>query len=111
MAAVRVDVERLHKSVDERRLARGLSWRQVAAETDLSTSTLSRLARGYRPDVDGFASLVSWLGEEADAFFIRSRSAEESGPAQRFLAGLDGIADLPGDEGETWDIDAVVYGQ
>ncbi len=50
-----------------------MSWRDVARETGVSAATLSRLAQGKRPDVDGFAALVAWLGLSADDFLRPGR--------------------------------------
>jgi transcriptional regulator with XRE-family HTH domain len=66
----RLNVEALYGALDAVRKARDLSWRQVAKEADLSPSTFSRLANGYRPDVDAFAKLVQWLGVAAERFFV-----------------------------------------
>lgn len=38
---------------------------------------LSRLGQGQRPDADGFATLVSWLGMPAENFFVRDSHPEE----------------------------------
>lgn len=40
----------------------GFTWREVAMEAGVSPSTLSRLAKGYRPDVDGLIALLVWSG-------------------------------------------------
>ena len=66
-----VSPARLHAALDAVRLERGLSWRQLAAEIGVSPSLLSRLGQGLRPDADGFATLVTWLGMPAEAFFDR----------------------------------------
>jgi transcriptional regulator with XRE-family HTH domain len=56
-----LDVEELHRRLDQRRREQGLSWRQLAVRLDLSASTLSRLADGKRPDADALVSLLVWL--------------------------------------------------
>src|SRR5581483_3723772 len=66
--APHVDIDALYASLDAQRKARDLSWRQVAKEAGVSASTLTRMAQGRRPDVDGFAALVAWLGLSADQF-------------------------------------------
>lgn len=66
-----VSPQRLHAALDAARLDRGISWRQLAAEIGVSPSLLSRLGQGLRPDADGFATLVSWLGVPAEEFFDR----------------------------------------
>jgi len=63
-----LDVAALHAALDVQRRSSDLTWREVAGETGVSAATLSRLAQGKRPDVDGFAALVAWLGLSADQF-------------------------------------------
>ena len=41
---------------------RGKNWRQVAAETGVSASTLARMAQGRRPDAASLAALSAWAG-------------------------------------------------
>jgi len=69
--AATVDVDALHAALDVRRKAKGLSWRQLAHEAGVSPSTLTRMAQKHRPDVNGFASLVAWLGIPADLFMAQ----------------------------------------
>lgn len=63
-----VDIYLLHEHLNAKRMLAKLSWKQVAAQAGVSASTLTRLARGHRPDLDGFGRLVSWLGLSADEF-------------------------------------------
>jgi transcriptional regulator with XRE-family HTH domain len=63
-----IDVQRLYAALDAQRTARGLSWRQLAKEIEVSPSLLSRMANGLRPDVDAFATLVQWLSVPAEQF-------------------------------------------
>lgn len=66
--AGRIDIAALHAALDAARAARGLTWRQTARTVGVSPSTLSRIGQGHRPDLDGFAALVQWLGVPAEAF-------------------------------------------
>ncbi|GAB3052748.1 hypothetical protein GCM10027053_11130 [Intrasporangium mesophilum] len=68
MSPARLDVNALYLTLDSQRQHRGISWRQVAHESGVGPSTLSRMANGNRPDVDSFASLVHWLGIPAEEF-------------------------------------------
>ncbi len=68
MAETTIEVAALHSALERQRAARGISWREVASELDLSPSTFTRLAQGHRPDVDAFATMLSWLGLEAKEF-------------------------------------------
>lgn len=62
-----------YEAIDAVRLARQLNWKQVAGSTGVSASTLTRMAQGKRPDVDGLAALSAWSGVRADSF-VRSES-------------------------------------
>jgi len=42
--------------------ARSTNWKQVAAETGVSASTLTRMAQGRRPDAASLAALAAWAG-------------------------------------------------
>lgn len=58
----------LYAALDAERDARDLTWKDVAAESKVSASTLTRLSQGKRPDVDSLSALVAWLGVPADNF-------------------------------------------
>ena len=61
-----------YEALDGTRRSRSLTWKQVAAESGVGASTLTRMAQGRRPDVDGLAALASWSGLRADDF-VRSQ--------------------------------------
>lgn len=62
------DVDALSAALDAERIARGLNWKDVSAESGVSASTLTRLSQGKRPDVDSLTALTHWLGLSADRF-------------------------------------------
>ena len=49
---------------------RKISMRDVAAETGLSPSTLTRIAQGQKPDADALVTLLAWLNADAAAFAV-----------------------------------------
>ena len=67
-----------YDALDRTRRERTLTWKQVASESGVSASTLTRMAQGRRPDIDGLAALASWSGLRADDF-VRS-AGERSQP-------------------------------
>jgi transcriptional regulator with XRE-family HTH domain len=67
-----------YASIDGERRARGLTWKRVAEEAGVSASSLSRISRGHRPDVDTLAALTVWGGLDANAF-IEGRSSPSEG--------------------------------
>jgi transcriptional regulator with XRE-family HTH domain len=74
MAERAVDVEALYEALDVKRRAQSLSWRDVATAVGVSASTLTRMAQGASPDVEGFGKMVQWLGVSADDFIARSNA-------------------------------------
>jgi len=42
--------------------ARTLTWKQVAAATGVSASTLTRMSQGRQPDASSLAALSAWAG-------------------------------------------------
>jgi transcriptional regulator with XRE-family HTH domain len=56
------DADAFYHVLDAERSERGITWKEVAAQTGVSASTLTRLGQGRRPDVDSFARLVAWGG-------------------------------------------------
>lgn len=67
------DAAAFYSALDAARQGRRLNWKQVAAQSGVSASTLTRMAQGKRPDVDGLAALASWSGLSADDF-VRAES-------------------------------------
>ena len=76
----RFDVAALHAAMDSERRSRRLAWKDVAAESGVSASTLTRLSQGRQPDVNSLAALTTWLGMSAD-HFMRSGRIEQFGAA------------------------------
>ena len=72
----RFDVDALHAAMDSERRSRRLTWKQVAAESGVSASTLTRLSQGRQPDVNSFAALTAWLGMSADHFMRTGQVAQ-----------------------------------
>ena len=73
------DAMGFYQAMDATRRARELTRRQVAKEAGVTASTLTRMAQGKRPDVDGLAALTSWSGLKADQFV---RSEDKESPAE-----------------------------
>ena len=76
----RFDVAALHAALDSERLSRRLTWKDVAAQSGVSASTLTRLSQGRQPDVNSLAALTAWLGMSAD-HFMRPETVDEFGAA------------------------------
>lgn len=46
-----------------------MTWRQVAQKANVSASSLTRMTKGSRPDIDTVASLASWASLDPATFF------------------------------------------
>lgn len=73
------DAAGFYEALESTRQARQLTWKQVAGESGVSASTLTRMAQGKRPDVDGLAALCAWSGLDADQF-VRADDDHRSEP-------------------------------
>jgi transcriptional regulator with XRE-family HTH domain len=71
------DNDAFFAALDATRRARDLSWRQIARETNVSPSTLTRVGQGKRPDVDSFAALAAWAGLDPEDFIPKSERPAE----------------------------------
>ncbi len=96
MAKTKIDAAGLQDALDQARIARGLSWRQLAAECGVTPSLLSRLRNGYKPDAEGYMTLVRWLRMPAETFLVepddsgvQPELAAELAPLLRARADLD----------------------
>jgi transcriptional regulator with XRE-family HTH domain len=81
MARASIDVAALYAALGAARESRGLSWRQLAREIEVSPSTLSRLGNGLNPDVNAFAAMIRWLRQPAETFMVdQDRNDQEQQP-------------------------------
>jgi transcriptional regulator with XRE-family HTH domain len=83
-----VDVKALHAALDAARTERGLSWRQLAREIEVSASTISRMANGLKPDVTAFAAMTTWLRMPAEAFYVTSTPETKDEDEPELVASL-----------------------
>ncbi len=72
----RFDCDAFYAALDGERQARKCTWKQVATESGVSASTLTRISQGKRPDVDGLAALSAWSGLDVDRF-VRGRDSKK----------------------------------
>lgn len=73
------DAGAFFSALDAQRAAHRLTWKEVAAQSGVSASTLTRMAQGRRPDIDSLAALAAWSGLNADDF-IRVRETDKIQP-------------------------------
>jgi transcriptional regulator with XRE-family HTH domain len=77
MPKTQINTKTLYAALDAQREARGISWRQLAHEVEVSPSTLSRLGQGKGPAADVFVALAGWLGLAAEQFIETSEGTRE----------------------------------
>ena len=76
-----VNTSELGNAVKRRRESLGLSLRDVADETGVSASTLSRIENGTgKPDADNIARLASWLDMPIERVMHRGTSNSDPNP-------------------------------
>lgn len=75
------DAEGFFAALDDVRTSRENTWKQVAQESGVPASTLTRMAQGRRPDVDSLASLLKWSGLSADDFILDDNEPEHARPS------------------------------
>lgn len=87
-------------ALESTRSARHLNWKQVAHESGVSASTLTRMAQGKRPDVDSLAALIKWSGLSADPF-VGLEGSGSTEPLSQITSLLYSDATLSEDSRET----------
>src|ERR1700733_7317875 len=56
------NAEAFYRALEATVTARCRNWKQVAAETGISASTLARMGQGRKPDAASLAALSAWAG-------------------------------------------------
>jgi transcriptional regulator with XRE-family HTH domain len=75
-----IDMAELATTLRQQRKDAGLSLRDLAAETGVPYSTLSRVEAGRIPDLATFRSIIEWLGIPPERFFPRAKTRQETTP-------------------------------
>jgi len=68
MAKVRFNIDAFYSALDSQRRGRRIPWMQMSKKSGVGSSTISRMGKGLKPDIDSVASLLTWLGMEMSAF-------------------------------------------
>jgi len=74
------DTEAFYAALDSQREAKHMTWKDVAAKTGISASTLTRMAQGKSPDAKGLAALFVWSGFTADEFMRGKTGGKRNNP-------------------------------
>lgn len=78
--------ESFFAALDTERLLRRKTWKQVAEESLVPASSLSRMGQGKRPDVDSLAKLLNWSNLKAEDFMDGRRDTSQTSSLSRISA-------------------------
>lgn len=101
MSKIEFDASGFFRAIDTTRTAKQLNWKQVAEDSGVSASTLTRLGQGKRPDVDSMAALVNWSGLSADTFVSRAGRVPKVEALSQIATALGSDARLSDDARDT----------
>ena len=62
------DSEGFYRALEATVRSRGITWKQVAIQTGISASTLTRMSQGRQPDAASLAALSAWAGMNPSDF-------------------------------------------
>lgn len=79
------DTEAFYAALNAARLSRQKTWKDVAKETGVHASTLSRMGQGANPDVNGLAALLRWSNLKAEKFILGA-GKREAAPLAKLTA-------------------------
>ncbi|HEX8098303.1 MAG TPA: helix-turn-helix transcriptional regulator [Pyrinomonadaceae bacterium] len=80
-----VNTVELGRAIRRKREETGLSLRDVADETGVSASTLSRIENGTgKPDADNIARLTTWLNVPMERIMGRQAAGDDAKPVVYF---------------------------
>ena len=77
--------------------ARSVAWRQVARETGITPSTLTRMGQGRQPDAPSLAALSAWAGLNPADFVGQPTEGARSDPLVVISRALRSDPDLQPD--------------
>lgn len=83
--ADKFDSDAFYAALNAARLSRQMTWKEVAEETGIAASTLSRMGQGANPDVNGLAALLKWSNLKAE-MFIPGTGKKDAAPIARITA-------------------------
>lgn len=64
------DGDAFYRALEATVKARNINWKQVADDTGISASTLTRMAKGSKPDAASLAALSAWAGLNPSDFVV-----------------------------------------
>jgi hypothetical protein len=80
------DGDGFYRALEDIVSRRAKNWKQVAAETEVSASTLARMATGRRPDAASLAALSAWSGLNPSDFVEAPYKVRQPEPLSQISA-------------------------
>ncbi|WP_168795278.1 hypothetical protein [Paraburkholderia aromaticivorans] len=74
--------------------AREITWKQASLETGVSATTLTRMAKGRKPDASSLAILATWAGLSLSDFVSLNNKPQKGEPLALATAQLRSDPDL-----------------
>lgn len=71
----------LHEALERELSERGMSFRDLARELQVSPAMFTRMSNGARPDVDAAISMCVWLGRPVEEFAYDRAAADRAAAA------------------------------
>lgn len=99
--------ESFFAALDTERLLRRKTWKQVAEESQVPASSLSRMSQGKRPDVDSLAKLLTWSKLKAENFIDGEENETQTSPLSKISALLRADPKLSKDSKKT--LETVIF--
>src|SRR2546421_9352948 len=100
------DADAFYRALEATVAARSKTWKQVAAETGVSASTLTRMAQGRKPDASSLAALSAWAGLNPSDFVRAPYKASRPESMAQISTLLRGDPNLDSDGAEA--VEAIV---
>jgi len=98
------DAEAFYRALSRVVKARKVPWRQVARETGVTPSTLSRMAHGRRPDAASLAVLSAWAGINPADFVNKPTREQPRDPMAAISALLKSDPNLAAGEAQALEL-------
>jgi transcriptional regulator with XRE-family HTH domain len=100
------DGDAFYRALESTLVARSKNWKQLATETGVSASTLTRMAQGRRPDAASLAALSAWAGLNPSDFVDAPYKVAQPEPMAQISSLLRSDPHLDSDAAET--VEAIV---
>ncbi|KWF15219.1 hypothetical protein WL82_28985 [Burkholderia ubonensis] len=71
------DADAFYRALAATVAARDITWKKVSEETGVSTTTLTRMAQGRKPDAASLAVLATWCGLDITRFVTLAEAPAE----------------------------------